>query len=71
VPVVLASIAPRMPDPLTPPQVYQTLNGNIERVIQGQDLALRKLLAAFASGGSNRMHCRQSPLAEETQKELA
>ena len=40
-----------MPDPLTPPQVYQTLKGNIERVIQGQDIALRKLLAAFASGG--------------------
>ena len=43
-----------MPDPLTPPQVYQTLKGNIERVIQGQDIALRKLLAAFASGGKTR-----------------
>jgi hypothetical protein len=60
-----------MPDPLTPPPVYQTLKRNIERVIQSRDLALRKLFATFASGGSNRMHCRQSPHAGEIQKELA
>ena len=32
-------------------EVYQKITANIERVIQGQRPALRKLLAAFATGG--------------------
>lgn len=40
-----------MSDQPTPQQIYQQLKANIERVIQGQENALRKLLAAFASGG--------------------
>ncbi|MFO1498026.1 MAG: MoxR family ATPase [Verrucomicrobiota bacterium] len=39
------------PDPLPPEQIYQTLLTNIERVIRGQRPALRRLLAALASGG--------------------
>ena len=31
--------------------VYQRLSGNIEQVVKGQPVAIRKLLAAFASGG--------------------
>jgi MoxR-like ATPase len=40
-----------MSDQASPQQVYRRLKENIERVIQGQEKALRKLLAAFASGG--------------------
>ncbi len=40
-----------MSDSLSPQQVYLKLKGNIEQVIQGQSGALRKLLAALASGG--------------------
>ncbi|MGB3790998.1 MAG: MoxR family ATPase [Phormidesmis sp.] len=32
-------------------QIYQRLSGNIEQVVKGQSGAIRKLLAAFASGG--------------------
>lgn len=35
----------------SPQEVYQKVATNIERVIQGQRPALRKLLAAFATGG--------------------
>jgi len=35
----------------SPQAVYQKITANIERVIQGQRPALRKLLAAFATGG--------------------
>ena len=31
--------------------IYQSLSRNIQQVIKGQDAAVRKLLAAFASGG--------------------
>lgn len=40
-----------MSDPLSPQQVYLKLKENIEHVIEGQSNALRKLLAALASGG--------------------
>jgi len=40
-----------MPDQPTPQQVYRKLRENIGQVIHGQKDALRKLLAAFASGG--------------------
>lgn len=40
-----------MSDPLSPQQVYLKLKENIEQVIEGQSAALRKLLAALASGG--------------------
>ncbi len=40
-----------MPDQATPQQVYRKLRENIGLVIHGQKDALRKLLAAFASGG--------------------
>ena len=36
---------------LSPIEILQTLSGNIEKVIKGQSAAIRKLLAAFASGG--------------------
>src|SRR5258708_24901026 len=36
---------------LTPREVYQAIAANIEKVIKGQALATRRLLAAFASGG--------------------
>src|SRR5512133_2596618 len=36
---------------LRPQEVYRALLANIERVMQGQQAGLRKLLAAFASGG--------------------
>ena len=32
-------------------EIYQKLSANIEKVIQGQSSAIRKLLAAFFSGG--------------------
>ena len=35
----------------SPQEVYQTITTNIEQVIHGQRPALRKLLAAFATGG--------------------
>ncbi len=37
--------------PLPPREVFQKLTANIERVIHGQNDALRKVLAAFASDG--------------------
>lgn len=37
--------------PLPPREVFQKLSANIERVIHGQNDALRKVLAAFASDG--------------------
>lgn len=36
---------------LSPREILQTLSENIEKVIKGQSAAIRKLLAAFASGG--------------------
>lgn len=36
---------------LTPREVYQQITTNIERVMRGQTAAIRKLLAALASGG--------------------
>ena len=36
---------------LAPPDVFRKLSGNIEMVMRGQSGAIRKLLAAFASGG--------------------
>jgi MoxR-like ATPase len=36
---------------LPPPEVFRKLTQNIETVMQGQSGAIRKLLAAFASGG--------------------
>ncbi len=36
---------------LSPREIFQTLSENIEKVIKGQSAAIRKLLAAFASGG--------------------
>ena len=44
-------MSPRMSESSTPQQTYRKLKENIERVIQGQGHALRRLLAAFASGG--------------------
>src|ERR1700722_16508312 len=35
----------------SPREVYQTITANIEKVMKGQAVALRRLLAAFASGG--------------------
>ena len=32
-------------------EIYQKIVRNIERVMRGQDAAIRKLLAAFAGGG--------------------
>ncbi|HAV63401.1 MAG TPA: magnesium chelatase [Verrucomicrobiales bacterium] len=40
-----------MSSPTSPRQIYLQLKDNIERVIRGQGDALRRLLAAFASGG--------------------
>src|SRR5436189_4530138 len=40
-----------MNKPLSPAEVFQKLQANLERVIHGQPAALRKLLAALASGG--------------------
>jgi len=40
-----------MKSPSAPREVFQTILANIERVIKGQQPALRKLLAAFASDG--------------------
>lgn len=40
-----------MPSPHPPREVYLRLKENIERVIRGQETALRRLLAALASGG--------------------
>jgi len=37
--------------PLTPRAVYQAITANIEKVMKGQTVATRRLLAAFASGG--------------------
>lgn len=34
-----------------PAKIYQRITENIKKVMQGQDVAIRKLLAAFASGG--------------------
>ncbi len=39
------------PHCLDGPQIYRHLSDNIQRVIKGQDAAIRKLLAAFFSGG--------------------
>ncbi len=36
---------------LTPREVFQKIAANIERVMEGQSAAVRKLLTAFASGG--------------------
>ncbi len=36
---------------MTPQDVYRTLHDNLARVMRGQDLALRKLLAALTAGG--------------------
>ena len=38
-------------DKLSGKEIYQKIQSNIETVIQGQSLAIRNLLAAFASGG--------------------
>ena len=40
-----------MNKPLPPAEVFQKLQANLERIIHGQPAALRKLLAALASGG--------------------
>jgi MoxR-like ATPase len=40
-----------MNQPLRPQEVYQRVVANIGRVMQGQESALRKLLAALATGG--------------------
>ncbi|MEO1925143.1 MAG: magnesium chelatase, partial [Gammaproteobacteria bacterium] len=32
-------------------EIYQKLSANIEKVIQGQSISIRKLLAAFFSNG--------------------
>src|ERR671925_388393 len=40
-----------MPQSLSPQQVYQKISENIEKVMKGQSRAIRKLMAAFASGG--------------------
>jgi len=32
-------------------EIYQRISGNIQKVIKGQSVAIRKLLSAFASGG--------------------
>lgn len=32
-------------------EIYQRISGNIQKVIKGQSIAIRKLLSAFASGG--------------------
>ena len=44
---------PPVPSPTHSParSVYETIVANIETVIKGQRPALRRLLAAFASGG--------------------
>ena len=39
------------PTPLPPRELSQRLAANIGRVMKGQPAAIRKLLAAFASGG--------------------
>jgi len=36
---------------LSPKEVYETISGNIGKVMRGQSTAMRKLLSAFASGG--------------------
>ena len=41
----------RMAEVADPHTVYSRLKANIERVIEGQSAAVRKLLAALASGG--------------------
>lgn len=38
-------------DIAAPPRTFQAIAGNIARVMKGQSAAIRKLLAAFASGG--------------------
>ena len=41
-----------MPDnSLSPKEIYETISGNIQKVMRGQSAAVRKLLSAFASGG--------------------
>jgi MoxR-like ATPase len=37
--------------PLSPQEIYQKIAANISKVMRGQTAAIRKLLAAFASGG--------------------
>ncbi|MFC1813548.1 AAA family ATPase [Thermodesulfobacteriota bacterium] len=36
---------------LSPKEIYETISGNIQKVMRGQSAAIRKLLSAFASGG--------------------
>ncbi len=40
-----------LPSRLSPREILQALSENIEKVMKGQSAAIRKLLAAFASGG--------------------
>ncbi len=40
-----------IPSRLSPREILQALSENIEKVIKGQSAAIRRLLAAFASGG--------------------
>ncbi|MEM8501577.1 MAG: MoxR family ATPase [Cyanobacteria bacterium P01_D01_bin.1] len=39
------------PSSLSGQEIYQRLSSNIQQVVKGQPVAIRKLLAAFASGG--------------------
>jgi MoxR-like ATPase len=38
-------------NPLSPEEIYQRITQNIEKVMRGQAMAIRKLLAGFVSGG--------------------
>ncbi|HTA28966.1 MAG TPA: MoxR family ATPase [Candidatus Cybelea sp.] len=46
-----AAVAPEQPHPLSPRAIYQSVTASIESVMRGQSAAIRRLLAALASGG--------------------
>jgi MoxR-like ATPase len=46
-----AAEAPAQPHPLSPRAIYQSVTASIESVMRGQSAAIRRLLAALASGG--------------------
>lgn len=46
-----ANYANSLTNGLSGQEIYQKINNNIQKVIKGQSVAIRKLLSAFASGG--------------------
>jgi MoxR-like ATPase len=48
---VHAASTPTQPEPLSPRAIYQSVSARIASVMRGQSVAIRRLLAALASGG--------------------